>query len=669
MNLKPLLEPLRGPGFLAELLYRDGGSVSFKNDGLLCLVQWEAGHREPVGEDCACFALEELRNVDARPAGTTSRRGRTLPGPPPDPARRRLLDGLADPFLEALLHAAIPQAHVVRSYSPLLNAPACAAGGQRAVESLFGAEALWLPHPASLQEAILFGTTIRERAEQGGRLPGLLFVQNLGCFLAAADPEALETEARRAVDRLKDSLAGGADLSPFAFDRRRAAELAPALRMLLRLPQRGSIVVFHTDRALATQLADPEGFRRLSLALTPEQAVFCAPEPLRVAFRKDTQEQLAALEEELSVYRRTRGCPPRLIGLEGLGVFAWGVSKEEADRCLHHFLAAFRTGLLAQGLGGTHPLSGDRIEELRARRSEPAGRPEAAGPVEPVGAEQAGAAALGGRLQGRIALVTGAAQGIGRGIAEFLAREGAHTAFADLNAEGAASAAQDCARACGYGRALGLKVDVTAEESVQEMVQQTVLAYGGLDIFVNNAGVLRAGGLEEMDPQTFALVTQVNYSAFFLCTRSASRPMKVQHRYAPDHFMDIVLINSKSGLEGSNRNFAYAGSKFGGLGLTQSFALELAEHHIKVNAVCPGNFLEGPLWSDPRQGLFVQYLRSGKVPGARTVEEVRRFYEAKVPLKRGCRLQDINRAVLYLIEQCYETGQALPVTGGQVMLK
>ena len=89
---------------------------------------------------------------------------------------------------------------------------------------------------------------------------------------------------------------------------------------------------------------------------------------------------------------------------------------------------------------------------------------------------------------------------------------------------------------------------------------------------------------------------------------------------------------------------------------------------MKVNAICPGNFFDGPLWSDPEKGLFVQYLRSGKVPGAATVADVKAAYEAKVPMGRGCEGADVMRAIYYLVEQEYETGQALPVTGGQVML-
>ena len=166
----------------------------------------------------------------------------------------------------------------------------------------------------------------------------------------------------------------------------------------------------------------------------------------------------------------------------------------------------------------------------------------------------------------------------------------------------------------------------------------------------------------------FDLVTQVNYRGYFLAVRAAAPIMARQHRARPDRWCDIIEINSKSGLVGSSRNSAYAGSKFGGIGLTQSFALELVGDGIKVNAICPGNFLDGPLWADPDNGLFVQYLREGKVPGARTIDDVRRFYEAKVPMGRGCMPADVLEALYYLVAQRYETGQALPVTGGQVML-
>ncbi len=271
---------------------------------------------------------------------------------------------------------------------------------------------------------------------------------------------------------------------------------------------------------------------------------------------------------------------------------------------------------------------------------------------------------VGGRLNGKIAIVTGGAQGFGFGIAQDMYREGACVVLADINEE----LAKEAASSLGL-RAAGIKVDVGNAESVENLMIKTVEQFGGIDIFVANAGVLKAGSLEDLTPEQFEFVTKVNYTGFFYCAKYASEIMKAQHEAAPDRWFDIIQINSKSGLVGSKNNFAYAGGKFGGIGLTQSFALELVDYQIKVNAICPGNFYDGPLWSDPEKGLFVQYLNAGKVPGAKTIEDVKNFYLSKSPIRRGCTPSDVAKALFYCVEQCYETGQALPVTGGQTMLK
>jgi len=271
-------------------------------------------------------------------------------------------------------------------------------------------------------------------------------------------------------------------------------------------------------------------------------------------------------------------------------------------------------------------------------------------------------------VKGKISFVTGGAQGFGAEIARGLALSGAIVWIADINLPGAERFARELSEEIGNQRVFPVEIDVSKEESVQKAFEIVAQTCGGLDLVVSNAGILKAGSVLEQPAKEFRLVNEINYIGFFNVAQQAARLLHLQWLGAPDWYSDIIQINSKSGLEGSNKNAAYAGSKFGGIGLVQSFALELIEYRIKVNAICPGNFFEGPLWSDPQKGLFVQYLNSGKVPGAKTIEDVRAYYEAKIPMRRGCYGQDVIKAIYYLVEQVYETGQALPVTGGQVML-
>ena len=275
---------------------------------------------------------------------------------------------------------------------------------------------------------------------------------------------------------------------------------------------------------------------------------------------------------------------------------------------------------------------------------------------------------LASSVKGKISVVTGGAQGFGEGIVRQLAASGSLVFIADRNLKGAEVLASRLNKEIGYRASIAVEVDVTNENSVKKMVNTIVLEAGGIDIFISNAGVLKAGSVKEMSLSDFNFVTSVDYTGFFICTKLVSPVMALQNSVSGNYFTDIIQINSKSGLTGSNKNGAYSGAKFGGIGLTQSFALELVTDNIKVNSICPGNFLDGPLWSDPDQGLFIQYLKAGKVPGAKNLDDVRKHYENMVPMKRGCTSLDVIKAVYYIVDQKYETGQAIPVTGGQIML-
>jgi sorbitol-6-phosphate 2-dehydrogenase len=264
-------------------------------------------------------------------------------------------------------------------------------------------------------------------------------------------------------------------------------------------------------------------------------------------------------------------------------------------------------------------------------------------------------------LVGKTAVVTGGAQGLGEALSHRLAREGCSVVVADIKEEAARATAE--AVVSSGGRAVPVKTDVSVENDVRALFDRAVEVFGGVDLVVANAAILIAEPIAEADAEKWRAVMNVNLFGNFLTMKHACRVMK------PRRSGVIIQINSKSGKKGSAANSAYAATKFGGIGLVQSVALEMAPFGIRCNAVCPGNLLDSPLWTDPQNGLFVQYLRAGKVPGARTIEDVRQHYMKQVPLGRGCTYDDVCNVVVFLASDAaaYMTGQAINVTGGQEM--
>jgi sorbitol-6-phosphate 2-dehydrogenase len=244
---------------------------------------------------------------------------------------------------------------------------------------------------------------------------------------------------------------------------------------------------------------------------------------------------------------------------------------------------------------------------------------------------------------------------LGQAICQRLAAEGCRVVVADLNGEAAKATAAEIAANSGR-QTLAVKVDVTEESQVEALVAQTVEKFGRLDIAVANAAILIAEEITEFPAEKWRAVMEVNLFGYFLTAKHVARVMKAQRSGA------IIQINSKSGKKGSFKNSAYAASKFGGIGLTQSIALDLAEYGVRVNAVCPGNLLDSPLWVN---SLYSQYAKKWGISEA----EVRQKYIDQVPLKRGCTYEDVCNVVVFLAsdQAGYMTGQAINVTGGQEM--
>lgn len=538
------------------------------------------------------------------------------------------------PSVEAPLHALFKQKLVLHLHPTLVNAMTCGMNGREICAELFP-EALWMDavNPGATL-AIEAAKCFRTFAEShGGKNPDLVFLQNHGVFAAAETEEGIDALYTKVFDRLTEfcrkkkidpASVTGPDPDP-VFVR----ENAPVLRGLLTADGVPASVCAMPLYEL------PEG------PFTPDHIVYSKSYVLK------TKE---ITREAVEGFRAKYGYLPQAILVPGKALFAAGKDPNAMKRASMFIRDSAAILKISQAFGGPHVLPDDMrkfIEtwEMESYRSKVAG------------------GAQGGPLAGKIALVTGGAQGFGYGIAENLIRFGAFVIVADLNAEGAAAAANKL----GTSHAASMKADVSSEESVAAMADEVIRRFGGLDLFVSNAGVLKAGPVKTFEKKAWDFVTAVNYTGYFLCVKHFA-PMMAKQNAASGLWTDIVQVNSKSGLVGSNKNAAYAAGKFGTIGMTQSFALELVADHIKVNSVCPGNYYDGPLWSDPERGLFRQYLEAGKVPGAKTIEDVRNFYLSKSPIQRGCFPSDVAQAILYACLQQFETGQAIPVTGGQVML-
>ncbi len=259
------------------------------------------------------------------------------------------------------------------------------------------------------------------------------------------------------------------------------------------------------------------------------------------------------------------------------------------------------------------------------------------------------------RFKDKVVLVTGAAQGLGEAISYRFAKEGAVVVLGDINKQGVETTSERIAKECGT-RTIGVRMDVTDEAEVGSVYEMIKQEFGRLDVLIANAGILIAHLLTEFPVSEWRKVVDVNLVGYMICAKYAAQMMQQQRSGV------IIQINSKSGKKGSFGNSAYAASKFGGIGLTQSLALEMAPFGVRVNAVCPGNILEGTLW---QQSLFEQYARTQGL----TIEQVRRKYLDQVPLGRSCTYDDVANVVLFLAsdEASYMTGQAINVTGGQEM--
>jgi NAD(P)-dependent dehydrogenase (short-subunit alcohol dehydrogenase family)/rhamnose utilization protein RhaD (predicted bifunctional aldolase and dehydrogenase) len=653
-EINELIEISKYYGNDKEYVIAGGGNTSFKDNETIWIKASGESLSELNEEGLVALSRQKLHIISS---GIYSEDPLIREEQFKDDLFRSILDPGKNmiPTVETSLHEIIQYKFIVHLHPTLINGVLCSRNAKSLTLKLFGESVLFLPYTDP--GYTLFKKLESEIISYRGKFshdPQIIFVENYGSFVGADSSEEIKKIYDDIIRKIKEQVSPISDITPLPYNPI-LNKVLPTIRILLSGDQPG-VLRFRNNSLIARFYQNQQEFHKISLPLTPDIILYCKTRYLYIEQSSTAEKILDSFRYQLPHFISEYGYLPRVFVIKDMGIFAIGNTFANAEACLDVYEDLIKISYYASLCGGIKFLIPEQaafidqweVENYRRKVVQPAGSAN--------------------RLNNRIAIVTGGAQGFGAGIAESLFSLNLNVIIADLNEETGKHFAACLSSKKAQNRAIFVRTDVSDAASVKDLIITTVMEFGGLDIMISNAGILRAGGLEEMEAETFSKSTQVNYNGYFHCAKYASEVMKLQNQERPGYFTDIIQINSKSGLRGSNRNFAYAGAKFGGIGLTQSFAMELAPFRIKVNSICPGNFYEGPLWSDPHNGLFVQYLKTGKVPGAKSIEDVRIFYEEQVPMKRGCKLEDVMKALLYIIDQEYETGQAVPVTGGQVML-
>ncbi len=559
------------------------------------------------------------------------------------------------PSVETSLHEIIRYKFVVHVHPTLINGLLCSKNARKMTLQLFGEKVLFVPYTNP-------GYTLYKKLESEisqYRIkyetdPQIIFLENHGVFVSAETTEEIRNLYSGIMSTIETAIKPLSEVTELPYNPV-LHEVIPAIRMILSEDQ-PKVVRFRHNSLIAKYYGNQMAFNAISLPLTPDMITYCKTRFLYIEHSSTAEKIIHSFRNQLENFIKEYKYSPKIIVIKDMGILSIDDSYSASESVLDIYEDLVKVSYYTSLVGGPKFLDAEEIAFIDQWEVETYRRKIAlgSGPLN--------------KLMNKTIIVTGSAQGFGAGIALALFHSKVNVVVADLNIEAGEMLVKSLNESKSSNHAVFIATDVSDAESVKNLIVSTVSEFGGLDIIISNAGILHAGGLEEMEPEIFSKMTMVNYNGYYHCAKYASEVMKIQNREKPGYYSDIIQINSKSGLRGSKRNFAYAGAKFGGIGLTQSFALELAPFRIKVNSICPGNFFEGPLWSDPKNGLFVQYLNAGKVPGAKNIDDVRKFYEEQVPMKRGCHLEDVMKAIKYIIDQEYETGQALPVTGGQVML-
>jgi rhamnulose-1-phosphate aldolase/alcohol dehydrogenase len=560
--------------------------------------------------------------------------------------------------IETLLHAFVPAKHVDHTHPDVIISIACSGNGREIMTEIYGERATWVEY---IRPGFTLSQQIGAAVRNNPKLECIVMGKHGLVTWGETSSESYENtlriigEAETYLEKHRVIRSQLVKALPEAERKAILAKLLPVLRGACS-GQRSSVLLYD-DSPEMLEFVGQTGARELSQvgAACPDHLVHTKRVPLFIdwipsegldVLLEKTRTGVKAFTEEYAVYFEANKLEgdkmfspaPRVILIPDLGMIASGadamgaeVSRQLYHRAIHVMQNA-RGGFVSLTAAESYAVEYWPLE-LYKLSLKPAPR----------------------ALEGKVAVVTGAASGIGKAIAHRLALEGAHIVIADLNLEGAQAVADEIIKTRGHRRAIAVSMNVTSEEQVQAAFERAILEYGGVDIVVNNAGIASSAPIEETSLEMWNKNQSILSTGYFLVSREAFKLWRAQNTGG-----NLVMVASKNSLAAGKNAAAYSAAKAAELHLGRCLAEEGGAAGIRVNSVLPDAVLSGSAiwngtWREERARAY------GIKP-----DELEEFYRKRTTLRVNVFPEDIAEAVYYFTSPASSktTGGVLTVDGG-----